>query len=412
MTQTEPLHRFRFLGREITFDPACVCPDDSLQVNARSYPVRSLALDISGNCNLQCLYCAESSTLPARQPMGEEVLHRSLDLLFSDSPENCAVSVHLGSGEPLLRPSLVRTIGEIAREHKAKSSRPVDLYLTTNGTLLDDPLIANLHEYGWNLKISIDGPAKVHDRFRLDKTGGPSFDRVCRAIRQVVPIMGDTFSTTSVLCHGTDPSSVFYFLAGLGVRRIELVPVALANNPALRLDESDLLAYRQFMADYVRRLALGEDLPTHIRFKKRLQRVMGYFNTSIACDASRTFLAVGPDGTLYPCFRFAGLPEYALGHLDTGVDNERRARFTAGTGRPYQARTCAGCWVSPICGGPCFAVADLMCGGQPDPVFCAIARAETEAALYLAEVLREQSPEILLDLAGIPVVFDEEGSLT
>jgi uncharacterized protein len=344
--------------------------------------------------------------------MREEVLRQSLALLFSGSPENCAVSLHLGSGEPLLRPSLIRMIGKIARDHEAHSGRPVDLYLTTNGTLLDAPMIAHLHDYGWNVKISIDGPAEVHDRFRRYKDGGPSFDRVCDVIRQVVPVMGDTFSTTSVLCHGTDPSSVFYFLAGLGVRRIELVPVALAGGPDLRLDGTDLSAYRQFMEDYVWRLACGEDLPIHIRFKKRLQRVMGYFNTSIACDAGRTFLAVGPDGTLYPCFRFAGLSGYALGHLDTGVDEERRSWFTAGPGRPFPARSCAGCWASPVCGGPCFAVADLMCGGEHDPVFCAIARAEAEAALYLADVLREKAPAKLLEMAGIPVVFDEEDTLS
>jgi uncharacterized protein len=184
----------------------------------------------------------------------------------------------------------------------------------------------------------------------------------------------------------------------------------MPGDGGLRLDAADLKRYRNFIADYVHRLTEGEDLPTLIRFKKRLQAVMGFFNTSIACDAGRSFLAIGPDGTFYPCFRFAGLPGYALGSLDTGVSEEKQARFTGRCGRPYQSRDCVSCWASPVCGGPCFAVTELICHGQPDPMYCSIVRAETEAALYLAEVLREDDPERLLRIAGIPTGFDDEDS--
>lgn len=408
--QVPPVHRFTLLGRDIAFYPGEIMPGDTGRVNAPEFPVRSVALDISGTCNLRCRYCAESSTLPSRHAMSEACLRQSLDFVFSQVPENHAVSVHLGSGEPLLQPSRVQIIGEVSRRKERELKKPVDLYITTNGTLLDDGMIAHLAEYGWNVKISLDGPQDIHDQFRKDKAGGPTFDRVRHAICQLVDIMPETLSTTSVLCHGTDPASVFSAIAGLGVKKIELVPVALPGDPGLRLDETDLRKYRNFMADYVKRLSEGEVLPVLIRFRNRLQRVMGFFNTSIACDAGRSFLAIGPDGTFYPCFRFTGLPDYALGSLTTGVSAEKRAKFTGGCGRPYQARDCVNCWASPVCGGPCFAVTELMCHGEPDPVYCAIVRAETEAALYLAEVLREKDPERLLAIAGIPVRFEDEGS--
>jgi len=410
MTRTPPVHRFSLLGRNITFDPDCVKPKDTGLADAPALPVRSVALDISGTCNLRCRYCAESSTLPTRHAMSEELLRQSLDFVFSQVPENHAVSVHLGSGEPLIQASLVQLISDVARRNEREQKKPVDLYITTNGTLLDEGMIAHLGKYGWNVKVSLDGPADVHDRFRRDKAGGPTFDRVSHSIRQLLKIMPETLSTTSVICHGTDPASVFSAVGSMGVKKIELVPVAMPDDPCLRLDDADLAKYRSFMAEYVRRLARGEDLPTLIRFRNRLQRSMGFFNTCIACDAGRSFLAVGPDGTFYPCFRFAGLSEYSLGSLTTGVSEKKRTGFTGSTGRPYQSRDCVTCWASPVCGGPCFAVTDLMCQGRPDPVYCSIVRAETEAALYLAEVLREQDPEKLLALAGIPTEFDNEDS--
>ncbi|MFA5269498.1 MAG: radical SAM protein [Methanoregula sp.] len=398
-----PEHRFSFRGRDIVFDPGDVRPSGTGLSGPAILPVRSIALDISGTCNLQCRYCAESSTLPARNAMSIDILERSLDFVFSQGPENHAVAVHLGSGEPLLQPSLVRMIGKICRTKEHTCKKPVDLYITTNGTLLDEGMIGELEKHRWNVKVSVDGPADIHDRFRTDKSGCPTFHRIGDSLRRLAASMPETTSTTSVLCHGTDPSYVFSSLTGLGVRKIEFVPVASCTTD-LRLDETDLGMYREFLTDYVCRLMEGEEVPTLIRFRNKLRRVMGFFNSEIGCDAGRTFMSIGPDGIFYPCFRFVGLDPFAMGSIDNGVGREKQYRFVTGTGRPYHERECAVCWASPVCGGPCFAVTELFCHGRPDPVYCAIVRAETEAAIYLAEVMRETDPERLLSIAGIPVM--------
>ena len=100
------------------------------------------------------------------------------------------------------------------------------------------------------------------------------------------------------------------------------MPVAVPSSSDMSLTERICLAYREFITNYAKRLAAGEDLPIHIRFQKRLQKVLGYNNTSIPCGAGRNFLAIGPDGNLYPCFRFVGLKNYVLGDLDTGPFRE------------------------------------------------------------------------------------------
>ena len=93
-------HEFHLLGEELTFDPAAVLPGDE---EHRAPCINSLALDVSGSCNLGCAYCAESATLPDRGKMPQWLIDLAIDRLFDWSAPFAPVSIHLGSGEPLLQ---------------------------------------------------------------------------------------------------------------------------------------------------------------------------------------------------------------------------------------------------------------------------------------------------------------------
>ena len=55
--------------------------------------------------------------------------------------------------------------------------------IQTNGTLLNDEWCEFLAEHDFLVGISIDGPRRVHDAYRVDKRGRPTFDRVMRGVR-------------------------------------------------------------------------------------------------------------------------------------------------------------------------------------------------------------------------------------
>ena len=84
------------------------------------------------------------------------------------------------------------------------------------------------------------------------KTAGGTFRRIERHVKDLASRMPESFSTTSVLCRGTDPQRVFFDIATLGVRRIELVPVAVSGSSNLSLMDEDMAAYGIFIADYAR----------------------------------------------------------------------------------------------------------------------------------------------------------------
>lgn len=363
----------------------------------------SLALDISGSCNLNCIYCAESSTLPKREPMQLKTLNQAIDAIFEWSDKENGISFHLGSGEPLLNPEILRALDRKARIRAEENNQPLALYLTTNGTLLDDELVKFLVEGDWNVKISIDGNQVIHDHQRVDKTGKGTYLKILPFVTKLSKQIPNRFSTTSVLCHGTNPRDVFYTLASLGVRRIELVPIAVKEGSKLALRKKDFEAYRTFLFDYAQRLAKGEDLPVNIRFHGRLLKTLGYNNSRVPCGAGRTFFAVGPKGDIYPCFRFVGLSKYELGNL-SGISPERAKWFRSHSGLSYEQRTqCRDCWAAPLCGGACYACADLIGSDAPLPSYCKIVRIESEAALWLATYLRDNNPERLIKLMGIEI---------
>jgi uncharacterized protein len=364
----------------------------------RDWGIDSIALDTAGRCNMACRYCAEALTQPARPPMPAEMLERAVRFLLS-FPARGSRSIHVGSGEPLLELPLLRRLHDLVRE--AGDPR-LSVHLTTNATLATPEVRDWLVASGWRIKVSLDGPSQVHDRWRPGRDGRGSYELVAETVRDLaarLPI--ERFSVNSVLCRGTDPEEVVGHLVLLGVRRIELVPVA-SLDPGTALTPADSERYARFLMDHARRFLETKEWGEIVflaEFRKCIFRLMGYRLERINCTAGRSFLGIGPDGGLYPCFRFIGVEPHRLGRIETGLDRGAARAFQRGAGREYGLRAgCAACWAGPLCGGPCFAVAEMFGpgDGRPLPVHCAFQFAEGRAAAWLVDHLRRHDPDRLL----------------
>jgi uncharacterized protein len=371
---------------------------DTPPLPAGQWPIRSIALDLSGRCNMACRYCAEAATLPARPPMPEGMIDAALGLL-APAEMGGMRSVRLGSGEPLLALPLMEYLVHRITESDEPRTRP---YITTNGTLLTREVRDWLIDSGWDVKISLDGPQAIHDRWRQLPGGLGTHDRIEEAavdLARRLPV--GRFSVTAVLCRGADPQQVFDGIAALGVRRIELVPV-VHKDPAVLPSAGDVRAYEQFVVDHARRYLQAtdpEELADLPRLTSYVRKLMGYELFGASCGAGRNLVGVGPDGSLYPCFRFIGADGYKLGRLPHGVDPLASLAFQRGPGRTYHQRaTCRHCWAAPLCGGPCFACAEMFGPGKGQPIdlHCAYELATARAAVWLVDQLRQHDPDRLL----------------
>lgn len=361
----------------------------------------AVALDVAGACNLSCRYCAETATQPRRERMSAKTLNAAWRMLFPEGTPWRGSSIRLGSGEPLLAFDLLKRLAELIAQNGgcAAEDRPA-VFLTSNGTLAGKEVRDWLVTSGWHVKLSLDGPSFIHDRWRVTRSGKGTFSQVSAAVEELASRMPDRFSVTAVLCRGTDPKVAFQAIADLGLRRIELVPAAHRDESILP-GRKELKLYQRFVNDYARqyRDARETKLPTLVRFEACVQRILGYNRCRVPCGAGRTFVGVGPGGDLYPCFRFVGIDTYRLGHLPDGLDSHAVSIFEQGAGRGYEQRTpCKRCWAAPLCGGPCFAVAEMF-GKSPGAsleVHCGYTRATIKSAQWLVDQLRLRDPQSLL----------------
>jgi cyclic pyranopterin phosphate synthase len=109
---------------------------DRLDVHAR--PLRDLRISVTDRCNFRCSYCMPKEVfdhrhafLPQSSLLSFEEITR-LAQLFADAGVR---KLRLTGGEPLLRKNIERLVGMLAAL-RSPQGQPLDLTLTTNGSLL------------------------------------------------------------------------------------------------------------------------------------------------------------------------------------------------------------------------------------------------------------------------------------
>ena len=144
-----------------------------------------LAKPTGSVCNLDCAYCffleKEKLYPGARSRMSDELLERYLRQLIEGhrTPE---VTIAWQGGEPMLMGlEFFRRAVELAHR-LARPGTTVAHTIQTNGTKINGDWARFFAENGFLVGLSIDGPRELHDAYRRDKAGRPTFDRVQRGL--------------------------------------------------------------------------------------------------------------------------------------------------------------------------------------------------------------------------------------
>lgn len=180
-------------------------------------------------CNLDCKYCfylEKEKMYPdnERFRMSDELLERYIREYIGsqDVPE---VSFAWQGGEPtLMGVDFFRRVVDLQARHAG--GKRITNALQTNGTLLDDEWCAFLAEHRFLVGLSIDGPAELHDRYRVDKRGAPSFERVMLGLG-FLKKHGVEFNTLTVVnaANSKHPLVVYRFLKEIGSTFIQFIPL-------------------------------------------------------------------------------------------------------------------------------------------------------------------------------------------
>lgn len=360
--------------------------NDSL-INRENRPFHLMSKPIGPKCNLDCRYCfyLEKERLfegERHWRMPDDKLEAYIREYIASQPPG-PVSFAWQGGEPTLCGlDFFRRVVEF--QSKYGGDRVVENALQTNGTLLNDEWGRFLHDEQFLVGISIDGSEKLHNAYRLDKSGQGSFKEVMRGL-EILKKHDVSFNTLTCIhrANMNYPLEVYRFLRGAGARHLQFIPIierradavarergqCLANPPDLTTaSDRDLSAvsrwsvepeaYGEFMLTIFERWVKQDVGRIFVQmFETMLGKWMGIRGGLCVFDETcGRAMALEHDGSVYSCDHYV-YPEYYLGKLGERsmqemVNDPRQQKFGRDK-KELLPRKCRECYYLAACNGGC-----------------------------------------------------------
>lgn len=188
-------------------------------------------------CNLDCEYCfflSKEELYPGSGFRMDPVVHEAyISQLLAAHQGVEGVVVAFQGGEPtMMGLDFFRRTLELERRHARPDQRILNT-VQTNATLLDDEWAEFFKEHDFLVGVSIDGPREMHDAYRVDKGGKPTFDRVLRGLQALQRNDVDWNALTTInAANGDHGRDVYRFLRDdLGAAFVQLIPIVERVTP-------------------------------------------------------------------------------------------------------------------------------------------------------------------------------------
>jgi uncharacterized protein len=369
--------------------------------------VTDISIDLPGACNMGCSYCFEKPIHSRIGRMSEETVERTLVFAFAAAKGAPKIVFHFGSGEPLIEFGRLRELTHKAMAMAKERGQNIGFELTTNATLVTPAIAKFLRDHPYNLRVSCDGPAAIHDRNRPMANGRNSYRLVLRGLELLLQVMPERITVNSVFGAGTRLIDLWVWARSLGIRHYHAIKVGAVEGEGLAADNTELALFRQDIegiADDIHDdLAAGRRPIDYQPLTKVVRRLMLPQPITRFCGVAGSYLGVAADGSIYPCFRHLGLDEYRLGDVRSNVDDQKRRSYRGLEAAEVDKRPgCSTCWGRYICGGGCYADPVVYGVDKTAPVaeHCPYWLAEFEAGIRLYHRLRMSDPASCLALFG------------
>ena len=372
------------------------------------FPLNTLVLNVTNQCNLSCKYCYEFGEDRVANPegkpqfMSDETARAAVDYLLANSPGRRAVHLTFFGGETLLNFKVVRSTIEYSRARARECGKYIDFSLTTNATLLSPPVIEYLAENQVGITISIDGPRESNDRFRVFQNGRGSYDVIAPKIRELLdkhksrPIGARVTLTSQVV----DVLPIYRHLKNdFGFHEVGFAPVTTAPVRLYSIGGGGLdiiLAQFQALAREYLEFALRGEHHGFSNVTDTLAELHQGISKAHPCGAGLGLLGVGPSGDLAPCHRFVDSDRHRLGHISTGLDRSTQADFLE-RGHIHRKPECQTCFARPVCSGGCYHEAWVRYGdtGHANTHYCDWIRGWTDTCLRIYGAIAARNPAFL-----------------
>lgn len=279
---------------------------------------------VTERCNLCCAYCYEGKKRCI--DMNDEVADKTVLFIQKNMMLDNFNMVNFHGGEPLLAiGAILRIIGSCNKFGKFSYS------LTTNGTLINDYILEELKKHKVYVSLSIDGTKEVHDHNRKKHNGLGTYDSVVKSLialqeREIDARVRMTITPETVSRLYESVMSIANLNAKTIVAMIDLYDDCWTDSLLNELQEKLVLIYSKLKGTGRVEFAFYSDL------KKRKRGL---------CDGGIKNFNISADGTIYPCYCTVNDPEYIIGSVFSGIDEDLLCKHKVF----YDERntTCKGC---------------------------------------------------------------------
>ena len=360
-----------------------------IPVNA---PVKALCLHVAHDCNLRCKYCFASTGDfgQGRKIMPPEIAKKAIDFVIARSGVRHNIEVDFFGGEPLMAWDTVKQTVDYARSLEEKHNKKFRFTITTNGLLLDEDKRKYINENMDNCVLSLDGRREVNDEFRKTVAGTGSYDTIVPKFKALVDDRDpnlDYYARGTFTSHNLDFAEDVLSIADAGFDRLSVEPVTADPGCGYDLTEDDLpkieAEYDRLTDIMLERKKEGKPF-TFFHFMVDLDQGPCVVKRLRGCGAGYEYVAVTPDGDIYPCHQFVGKEEFKQGSVLDQSFNMDIAQTFAGM-NIYSRPKCQKCWAKFYCSGGCSAANYNMNHDMNDSydLGCEMERKRLECAIYL-----------------------------
>ncbi|HHV27767.1 thioether cross-link-forming SCIFF peptide maturase [Anaerosalibacter bizertensis] len=359
--------------------------------------VKALCLHVAHDCNLRCKYCfaSQGDFKGERLLMPLEVGKKALEFIVNSSGNRKNLEVDFFGGEPLMNFEVVKDLVAYGRELEKNHNKRFRFTITTNGVLLDEDKMEFINENMDNIVLSLDGRKEVNDNMRTTVDGKGSYDIIVPKFIEMADKRGDkdyfvrgTFTSNNL--DFTRDALEFY---NLGFKKISIEPVVTDPKEEYAIKEEHLDTilneYEEFSKEYIKIKKMDKDF-TFFHFMIDLNQGPCLIKRATGCGAGSEYMAVTPEGDLYPCHQFVGNDDFKLGDVFNGVINsDIREKFKQSN--VFSKEECKTCWARFYCSGGCHANAyntnkDIT---KPYKIGCEMEKKRIECAISILANLEE-----------------------
>lgn len=381
--------------------------EDTFEKTAASFKKRqgvlkAICLHVAHDCNLACKYCfaGKGEYDGPRGLMSFETGKRALDFLVEQSDTRHNLEVDFFGGEPLLNWDVCKKLVEYGRSIEKKYDKNFRFTVTTNGVLLNDEIMEFCNKEMGNVVLSLDGRKETHDRLRITRKNTGSYDMIIDKFKKFAQSRNqkDYYMRGTYTHFNTDFSNDVIHMADLGFKELSIEPVVCSPEEEYALKESDLPIlkdqYEILANEMLRRYRKGNGF-TFYHYMIDLDAGPCIVKRVSGCGVGTEYMAVTPDGELYPCHQFVGDEKFLLGDIWNGVQNKKVLEQFENC-NVYSHKECKDCFAKLYCSGGCAANA-YHSTGSVSGVYefgCELHRKRIECAVMLKVAEAEENLKV------------------